>query len=1021
MSIRARDNSGVLQTVAGMANVDAVLSPTSKNAIMNKSVYAALYQKIDKTVNDLVNYYTTDQTYTKKEVRDLIGAINTLTMEVVTSLPTTDISPTTIYLLQTGQNAYDEYIYINNVWVNIGSTEVDLTEYVKNDDLTLALQSYYTKAQTDALFNDYYDKDATDDLLDLKQDKLEFDDEPTTGSANPVTSTGIKTAIDNAVVSSAGGSIIKVHHLAGSAAKGDTVTASKGSYSVSATFDNSGNAIIIGFGEIGMVTITATNGSESGSVVINIPCFSNYSTTVMYGLDYKSWLIAGGMNPTYYDSLDQVLADEEAVRRLMTIHDSVDYLATLLNSTDEMIETIINNDFCAKWISLRDYAMDTLSANTIIKTYMDAADKYGYGEWALMPQVPIMTSNTAPYGIVSASGVYNSNYYEYWAFNNSSSGWQSNIVSSTTATWLQYQFTEPKIITTVYLDSQGSGPHIEYFNPYSVTIQGSNDGTTWNSFITYNITTPAEGKGFKSFENDTAYLYYRLLYNNPNFYQGGNYYNVAMNIQFYAWGPKGNIPVMTSNTSPYGIASASSENTTSSVSTTQAAWKAFTGTLNADPYDSWLMTSSYSTGWLQYQFANPVCAKKLWFSNRNYSGNDLGRVKTYQIQASNDGINFTNLTNVITRDNSANAPLADETVDLSSNTVYYLYYRLAISASFASTYGGCGALQIYGREMKAQVPTMSSNTSPYGQAIGSSIHSDSYNCYKVFDSNYSTSSDAWHSAWFASTATCNERIGYCSKKEINVQYVRAIANTWSGGSEYPTNNTTVRLSYSYDGSNWTDIEQDITLTIGTYVNVIVPNDIYAKYWTLHFLNFNRGWTSQSKKGCYLHELQFFTENYSEYDWDTETPRHYLYDHGLELNEQIDSYIYKSGDLAERETNQLHMKNQATSQTLAAFITHDTIDLSGYNNAFINIGNKAYQGYTDATQDFIRLGVISAKPTTYIIVDTAAVMITYAKANASLIQALDLSSINDSLYLRIGDGTYTSTFTMESSVTEWWLE
>ena len=1017
MSIKVRDNTGVLYNVAGMANVDAILSPTSKNAIQNKTVYAALHQKIDKTVNDLVNYYSVEESYNKKEVRDLIGAINTLTMEVVTSLPTTDISPTTIYLLQTGQNAYDEYIYINNAWVNIGSTEVDLTEYVKNDDLTLALQSYYTKTQTNALFNDYYDKDDVDDLLDLKQNKLEFDDEPTTGSANPVTSTGIKTAINNAVVSSAGGSIIKVHHLAGSAAKGDIVTASKGSYSVSATFDNSGNAIIIGFGEIGMVTITATNGSESGSVVINIPCFSNYSTTVMYGLDYKSWLIAGGMNPTYYDSLDQVLADEEAVRRLMTIHDSVDYLATLLNSTDEMIETIINNDFCAKWISLRDYAMDTLSANTIIKTYMDAADKYGYGEWALMPQVPIMTSNTTPYGVASASSA-NSGYEAYKAFDGvmgTSDGNRWSSVASDTNKWLQYQFISSTKIAQIVI-------YPRHAMTYNFVVKGSNDGSTFDDLTTVEIIGDGAVDYNKKFtidipENKQAtYSYYRLSFNMPSGTSA-----IVGELQFYAWGPKGNIPVMTSNTSPYGIASASSENTTSSVSTTQAAWKAFTGTLNADPYDSWLMTSTYSTGWLQYQFTNPVCAKKLWFSNRNYSGNDLGRVKTYQIQASNDGINFTNLTNVITRDNSANAPLADETVDLSSNTEYYLYYRLAISASFASTYGGCGALQIYGREMKAQVPTMSSNTSPYGQAIGSSIHSDSYNCYKVFDSNYSTSGDAWHSAWFASTATCNERIGYCSKKEINIQYVRAIANTWSGGSEYPTNNTTVRLSYSYDGSNWTDIEQDITLTIGTYVNVIVPNDIYAKYWTLHFLNFNRGWTSQSKKGCYLHELQFFTENYSEYDWDTETPRHYLYDHGLELNEQIDSYIYKSGDLAERETNQLHMKNQATSQTLAAFITHDTIDLSGYNNAFINIGNKAYQGYTDATQDFIRLGVISAKPTTYIIVDTAAVMITYAKANASLIQALDLSSINDSLYLRIGDGTYTSTFTMESSVTEWWLE
>ena len=59
-------------------------------------------------------------------------------IQVVQTLPTQDISTTTIYFVPKTtaetNNAYDEYIYVSNAWEFIGSTEVDLTDYVKNTD-----------------------------------------------------------------------------------------------------------------------------------------------------------------------------------------------------------------------------------------------------------------------------------------------------------------------------------------------------------------------------------------------------------------------------------------------------------------------------------------------------------------------------------------------------------------------------------------------------------------------------------------------------------------------------------------------------------------------------------------------------------------------------------------------------------------------------------------------------------------------------------------------------------------------
>lgn len=106
--------------------------PTKTSDIENDSGF------ITNTVNDLVNYYKKSETFTKQEVNDLISAISTLTLEVVQTLPTQDISTTTIYLVPkttSEQNdVYDEYIYVSNAWEHIGSTEVDLTNYVTNTD-----------------------------------------------------------------------------------------------------------------------------------------------------------------------------------------------------------------------------------------------------------------------------------------------------------------------------------------------------------------------------------------------------------------------------------------------------------------------------------------------------------------------------------------------------------------------------------------------------------------------------------------------------------------------------------------------------------------------------------------------------------------------------------------------------------------------------------------------------------------------------------------------------------------------
>ena len=99
---------------------------------------------ITRLVNDLVNYYTKSETYTKAEIDSKVSAIPKFAIKPVNSLPIQDISDTTVYLLtvQNGEqgNMYDEYIYVGNTWEKLGTQTIDLS-------------GYYTAAEVDALLS----------------------------------------------------------------------------------------------------------------------------------------------------------------------------------------------------------------------------------------------------------------------------------------------------------------------------------------------------------------------------------------------------------------------------------------------------------------------------------------------------------------------------------------------------------------------------------------------------------------------------------------------------------------------------------------------------------------------------------------------------------------------------------------------------------------------------------------------------------------------------------------------------
>ena len=86
------------------------------------------------------------------ELIEEVESLPSMHREIVEELPTTDIDPSVIYMIlredSEPNNIYDEWLYINDAWEKIGSTDTDLSDY-------------YTKTQADALINGKYTKPNT--------------------------------------------------------------------------------------------------------------------------------------------------------------------------------------------------------------------------------------------------------------------------------------------------------------------------------------------------------------------------------------------------------------------------------------------------------------------------------------------------------------------------------------------------------------------------------------------------------------------------------------------------------------------------------------------------------------------------------------------------------------------------------------------------------------------------------------------------------------------------------------------
>ncbi len=127
-------------------------SESGYTAVLPELEDDAVIALVDDITKALKNYYTS------AEVDERISAIPKFTIEVVSALPTENISDTTVYLVVTNPGdssgqLYTEYIYVNGVWEKLGEQKIDLTGYVTTEDLDNAVDEALTEAKESGEFN----------------------------------------------------------------------------------------------------------------------------------------------------------------------------------------------------------------------------------------------------------------------------------------------------------------------------------------------------------------------------------------------------------------------------------------------------------------------------------------------------------------------------------------------------------------------------------------------------------------------------------------------------------------------------------------------------------------------------------------------------------------------------------------------------------------------------------------------------------------------------------------------------
>ena len=566
---------------------------------------------------------------------------------------------------------------------------------------------------------------------------------------------------------------------------GATITATDGTTTLTATATSSGEVEFTIPNEGSWTVSTTVDGTTISQQIdvieeyeVEFPIPTPDGATVTPVNNIQTWLKCAGITDKSYTTFFEVVNDVTTYEALLADSNACEYL---VRSTD--------------WIG------------------------------AEQDLVPTMTSNTQPSGECFSSVTESSSYKNYYPFDGVDSTAWATTQSGTS--YIGYKFDSAVVVNKVYFDCKNY-----YSRTTSVKVQASNDNFVNDIHDLSEAITPNEATTTILFNNTTSYQYYRLavtagsgIYYTIQFY----YYNgITVNEKAMSYLGKydyacktllSNIlwrtaiinsdywerilnvstPNMTSATAPSGTVSASS-----TISSSYAPYKAFHPCSGGT--DNWIPNAT--TGWLQYEFPNPVIINMFHHGTSVDGSFDqnptaTNRAWTGNLQGSNNGITWTTIIETIDAKGATNNGQCDIYIDF-ANTQSFKYYRLNVTSA-TTAQPLIANVKLWGRASHMpddipMVPVMTSNTTPSGEVLfdnGQTSGGSSASLYYVLFDN--TASQVVG----VSNNTQWQYFGYDFGNPVKINKV--------GIYGYYTTGTVGIKVQGYNGSDWVDVAD-----LGTY-------------------------------------------------------------------------------------------------------------------------------------------------------------------------------------------------------------
>lgn len=500
---------------------------------------------------------------------------------------------------------------------------------------------------------------------------------------------------------------------------------------------------------------------------------------------------------------------------------------------------------------------ETLIADSNACDYMARSTTWALAEGS----VPQMTSNTTPKGEAYCNSAYGTLKAFYVFDRDTETGWHGaqNIANA----YVTYIYEEKQIIRAFSLRLHGTLGGTKNIAIFGANTEDSDVTVLYTNQI--NVVANVDYDLVDTFSNDTAFDYYGIRFTEVMF--NGSAYIALHELQFYevditrnqdamsligkydycsnallnnaTWAEaicnstyfesvlNVKVPVMTSNTTPSGVAYVLPSNAGSGYE----AYRAFDGNSS---------TMAAVTGTLPrrlgYHFTQPINVKKV-VAYSNYA------TTKGILRASNDNSTWEEI-KILNHDSQTKEYIITESSEA------FTYWEIESTQEYSWGSFDMYSLQFYGRASEEVliplVPTMTSDTTPSGRVIyDSQYNSTTYAAWKAFDKNTS-------SEWSSTNTSMPHWCGYDFEKPVIVNMI----SLWPGNDNVSTRIKDFKIQGSNTGNenDWNDIYTGVAENINNYQYINFNNSSSYRYYRIYIMS-RHGSTTEQITG--ITELQFY--------------------------------------------------------------------------------------------------------------------------------------------------------------------